>query len=130
MKSFSMSALFAAAPEQIYCAWLDPDGHTAMTGAEAAGSGAVGGEFTAWDGYISAKTLELVPNRRIVQAWRTSEFSAEDPDSRLTVEFDPVEGGTRVTLHHSEIASGAENYQQGWEDYYFAPMRAHFGPTP
>lgn len=127
MNSFRVCAVIPASAEQIYQAWLDAKSHAAMTGAEAGGSGEVGGEFSAWDGYITAKTLELVPNQRIVQSWRTSEFPAGDPDSRLVVEFETVEGGTQVTVDHSHIATGGDNYLQGWQDYYFTPMKAYFG---
>lgn len=127
MHSFTVSAVFPVAPEVIYLAWLNPHAHGEMTGSEAEGTGDVGEMFTAWGGYIVATTLELTPRSRIVQAWRTSEFAPTDPDSRIEVRFEAAEGGTRVTITHSEITSGADNYRQGWEDYYFAPMRAYFG---
>ena len=34
----------------------------------------------------------------VVQAWRTTQFSAEDPDSRLEITFEPAESGTRVRV--------------------------------
>ena len=61
-----------------------------------------------------------------MQAWRTSAFHDDDPNSRLTVALKPVAGGTRVTLSHSDIARGAEGYKQGWKDYYFTPMKEYF----
>jgi uncharacterized protein YndB with AHSA1/START domain len=78
-----LSIPLAATPEEIYSAWLSSEGHTAMTGSPARVHGKLGGEFTAWDGYIFGKTLELDPPRRIVQAWRTTEFPQGSPEWRL-----------------------------------------------
>ena len=60
----------------------------------------MGGLFTAWDGYITGSNRELLEGRRIVQAWRTTEFPKESPDSLLTVYFDPEGEGTHLTLVH------------------------------
>lgn len=117
-----------APPEEVYVAWLDGDAHGEMTGGEATCDPRVGGAYTAWEGYISGRILELDPPTRIVQSWRSTEFPPGAPDSRLEVELSPGEGGgTRLALRHSEIPAGqGERYRQGWEDHYFAPMREWF----
>ena len=98
-----------------------------MTGSTAKVTGKVGGKFSAWDGYISGRTLELTPDQRIVQAWRTTEFPEEAPDSRLELVLEKVASGTKVTLTHSEMPEDqVESYRQGWEDFYFKPMKAFF----
>lgn len=98
-----------------------------MTGSAAKVQARVGGRFSAWDGYITGKTLELQAHTRIVQAWRTGEFAERDPDSRVEIVLENVEGGTTLILTHSGIPDGqAENYQTGWEEWYFAPMREYF----
>ena len=79
--------------------------------------------FTAWEGYISGKTLEKEPFSRIVQAWRTTEFLESDPDSTVEILFDPQGEGTMVTVRHSNLPSGQEeSHRQGWEQHYFEPM--------
>jgi len=124
---FTLSAVLPASPTAIYRAWLSSEGHAAMTGNPARVEAGLGGTFTAWDGYIWGKTLELEPNRRIVQAWRTSEFPEESPDSRVEILLEPVNGDTKITVIHTQIPEGqAESYKQGWEEFYFAPMRAYF----
>ena len=126
-KSFEVAEVFAASPEEIYHAWLDSAEHAQMTGGgPAQATPEVGAEFSAWDGYISGKNLELVPGKRIVQAWRTTEFAESDADSRLEVQLEAVDGGTRVTLRHSNLPSDGEQYRQGWLDYYFTPMKEFF----
>ena len=102
--AFTLSDTIPATPRQIYDAWLDSDGHTAMTGGAATASPVEGAAFTAWDDYISGRNLALEPGRRIVQSWRTTRFTAEDADSQIEVLLEPVAGGTRLTLHHTECA--------------------------
>jgi uncharacterized protein YndB with AHSA1/START domain len=114
-------------PERVYRAWLDSAEHGAISGGRAEIQATVGGRFTAWDGYIQGTTLELEPPRRILQSWRTTDFPAESPDSSLEALFEAAEGGTRVRLVHSQIPDGqGEDYRQGWEEYYFAPMQEYF----
>jgi activator of HSP90 ATPase len=122
---FKISAIISATPAEIYKAWLSTKGHTAMTGSPAKVSGK---KFTAWDGYIFGLTLELESDQRIVQAWRTSEFPDDAPDSHLEILLEKTKGGTKVTLTHTEIPPGqADSYKLGWKDFYFKPMKAYFG---
>jgi activator of HSP90 ATPase len=124
---FTIPTEFPATAETIFRAWLSSDGHSAMTGSAAKVEPRVAGKFTAWDGYMTGKTLELKPYSRIVQTWRTSEFAETDPDSKIEVTLKAVKGGTRLTLTHSGIPDGqAESYRSGWEEWYFTPMRAYF----
>lgn len=124
---FNLKTQLSAEREKVFKAWLSSDGHSAMTGSPARIEPRVGGKFSAWDGYITGKTLELKPYSRIVQAWRTSEFEESDPDSRVEIELEAVKGGTRLTLTHSNIPAGqAESYKSGWEEWYFSPMQEYF----
>jgi len=126
--SFTLYIILPVSAETIFNAWINTEGHTAMTGSPANVDGKIGGEFTAWDGYISGKTLELESPSRIVQAWRTSEFPEDAPDSRVEILLDEIEGGTQVTLTHSDMPEDqVDSYKKGWEDFYFKPMREYFG---
>ncbi|HEX4444555.1 MAG TPA: SRPBCC domain-containing protein [Galbitalea sp.] len=124
---FEQTATIPATPSAIYDAWMSSAEHTAMTGAGARVDPAIGGEFSAWDGYISGTTLELGPGRRIVQTWRTAEFATDDPDSIIEVTFEPVPAGTLLTLAHRNVPSGQRGYEDGgWESNYFEPMISYF----
>ena len=125
-ESITLWEIFPASPREIYDAWLS-SAHGKMVGSTATVDPRVGGAFTAWDGYIRGTTLELEPYRRIVQAWRTTEFSAASPDSRLELLLEQVEGGTRLTIRHTEIPEGqSASLEQGWIDHYFRPMKEYF----
>ena len=124
---FVVSCELPADPASIYRAWLSSEEHSAMTGADAVVDPVVGGEFTAWDGYITGRTLELEADRHIAQSWRTSEFTAQQADSRIDVRLDATAAGTLVTLTHSGVPADQLGYEQGgWEDSYFGPMREYF----
>ena len=124
---FEVSAWIPASPEEIYTAWLDSDCHTQMTGGEAKVSSEVGEEFEAWDGYITGRNLELDYGKHIVQSWRTVEFDDGEPASFIDIVLTPGAGGTLVRLIHMNLPADGDQYEQGWVDNYFEPMKAYFG---
>jgi uncharacterized protein YndB with AHSA1/START domain len=127
MESIRLTTTLLADPLEVYRAWLSGARHTAMTGGAATSEQRKGGVFTAWDGYISGKHLELEPGARILQTWRTIEFPGGAPDSRLEIRLAKVAQGTRLTLLQSGIPDGqGEMYSDGWQEHYFAPMSRYF----
>ncbi len=130
LETVRVTAVLPASADRVYAAWLDSREHTRMTGSEAAVDPRVGGEHSAWDGYIEGRILELEPGRRIVQAWRTTDFPLGHTDSRLEVHLLDVEGGCEVTLVHAEIPEGqGAQYEQGWRDHYLEPMAKYFAKS-
>ena len=123
---FEISDIFSAQPEQVYDAWLDSGGHSKMTGGVAEASAEAGGEFTAWDGYISGKNLELEPGKRILQSWRTQEFENSEADSELEIVLEGVPEGPRLCLKHTKLPDHGMQYKDGWVEHYFEPMKAYF----
>jgi uncharacterized protein YndB with AHSA1/START domain len=124
---FTLTEVIPATPQAIYDAWLDSDGHTGMTGGKAEMSKSPGGGYTAWDGYISGKNLELEPGRRIVQSWRTTQFPQGHGDSKIMVTLIPAEGGTLLKLVHTDVPDGQTSYEKGgWQTHYFEPMKKYF----
>jgi hypothetical protein len=84
-------------------------------------------EVSAYDGYINGRNLELVPAERIVQSWRTTQFTDEHEDSVITVTLEDADTGALLTLVHTNVPDDQISYEQGgWEEYYFEPMKAYF----
>ena len=126
-RTIKLSVQLNAAPEKLYNAWLNSEEHSRFTGAEAVIENKIGGEFSAWDGYIEGTTNELYPNTKIVQAWRTTDFPDGSPDSRLEILLEPEGEMTMLTLVHSGIPEGMEKeFEHGWLDYYFEPMKNYY----
>ena len=104
--SFQLEIVVAAEPQRVFTAWMDAREHASFTGGgEATIESWNGGRFTAWDGYIHGIFLGVEAGKRVVQTWRTAEFSPEMRDSRVAVEFEPVRGGTRVRIRHNDLPS-------------------------
>ena len=90
-------------------------------------SGAVGGKFTAWEGYIFGRNLELVRGKKIVQEWSTTEWPEGYPPSRLEITLTKSREGTTLRMVHSRVpASQRADYAQGWKDSYWNPLKEYF----
>ena len=111
--AFTLTTTIPASAQEIYDAWLDSLTHSEMTRGEASMSDEVDAEVSAWDRYITGRNLELVPGERIVQSWRTTQFTDEHEDSIITVTLQEVEGGTLLTLVHSNVPDEQTSYEQG-----------------
>jgi uncharacterized protein YndB with AHSA1/START domain len=82
----------------------------------------VGGPFTLFGGYITGRHIELVPNERIVQAWRTGGW---DPGVYSIAKFELVEqgSGTKIVFDHTGFPKGkAEVLASGWKAHYWEPL--------
>ena len=102
--TFTLTATIPASPQEIYEAWLDSLGHSEMTGGEARMSEEIGAEVSAWDDYISGRNLELIPGERIVQTWRTSEFTDEHEDLVISIVLAEVDDGTLLDARAQQRA--------------------------
>jgi activator of HSP90 ATPase len=126
-KTVKQSIILPATPTDVYEAMLQAKKHAAFTGSKATCSPRVGGKFTAYDGYIWGKNLELVKSKKIVQEWQTADWPAGALPSIVEFTFEARKGGTKLTMVHSDVpAEQAESYRQGWIDYYWDPMREYF----
>lgn len=124
---FSIKTKIKTSPKQIYHAWLTSKAHGAMTGGDAKCSSKVGGKFSAWDGYILGKNLELIKDKYIKQSWRTIEFDQDQPDSILEIALKEIKPGiTELTLSHSVLLPKDFKYKKGWVENYFDPMKVYF----
>jgi len=125
--AFTLTTTIPASPQEIYEAWLDSVVHSEMTGSEASMSEETGAQVSAWDGYITGRNLELVPGERIVQSWRTTQFTNEHEDSQIIVTLEAVEDGTLLTLEHTNVPDAQKSYEEGgWQKHYFDPMKEYF----
>lgn len=111
-----------AAPQEVCDALMDSRKHTIFSGAKAVIDPTVGGTFSAYDGYITGANVELIPGKKIVQAWHASDWP-DDTMSTVTFLFSPMKAGTKLTFTHEGIpADDFANIKQGWIDFYWEPM--------
>jgi activator of HSP90 ATPase len=122
-KSIRQSVIIRASPHEVYEALMDSKKHAEFTGGRASISREVGGKFSAFDGYAEGVNLELVPDKKIVQTWRAEDWP-EGHYSKVTFSLVKVAGGTRLTFTQTGIPEEQqEDVSQGWEDYYWTPMK-------
>ena len=70
----SGSIFHNATPAKLYEFFMNSAKHTAATGMPAKISRKVGGKWSAFGGMLLGKNLVVIPNRMIVQTWRSSEW--------------------------------------------------------
>jgi activator of HSP90 ATPase len=81
-----------------------------------------GGAFTVFGGHIVGRQVELVPNGRIVQAWRVVDWSAGFY-SIAKLELVEQGSGTKIVFDHTGFPKGqADHLAEGWKANYWEPL--------
>jgi activator of HSP90 ATPase len=133
-ESIHQEPAFKASPKRVYQALIDTaqfDKVIQLSGAMQSRklgskpteiSREAGGAFTLFGGYITGRHVELVPDQRIVQAWRAGRW---DPGVYSIARFELVEqgSGTKILFDHTGFPKGdAEALASGWKAHYWEPL--------
>jgi activator of HSP90 ATPase len=118
-----------AAPARIYEILLDAKQFAAFSKDTAEIQPQVGGSFKLFGGRIEGRNVELVPNQRVVQAWRSAAWPAGD---YTIVRFVLVArgSGTHIIFDQAGILKDSGEWKQldmGWPSNYWEPLRKHLG---
>ncbi len=117
---------FNATPEKLYEALLNSKQFTEFSGRPAEINREVGGAFSLFKGHIIGRNLELVPNQRIVQAWRVVTWP-EGAYSIVSFQLKPQASGTHLVFDHIGFPEGLhEHLAQGWEENYWSLLKKYF----
>jgi activator of HSP90 ATPase len=123
MKIINQTIDFKVSSHDVYEALMDSEKHAQFTGDDANISREVGGKFTAWGDYLNGINLKLVPDSKIVQSWRASDWP-EGYYSEVTFAFEQIADGTRLTFTQTGVPDEFyDDINQGWIDYYWTPMK-------
>jgi activator of HSP90 ATPase len=86
-----------------------------------------GGAFTLFGGHIVGRQIELVPNARIVQAWRVATWSA-GVYSIARFELAEQGPGTKLVFEHVGFPEGqGQHLAEGWKANYWEPLEKYLG---
>jgi len=126
MKTIKQSVTLKATAHEIYEALMDSRRHSEFTGEEANISREIGGRFTAYGEYIEGVNLELIPDKKIVQTWRASDWP-EGHYSKVTFSLEEVKDSTRLVFTQTGVPEEYyDDVSQGWRDWYWTPMKEMF----
>jgi activator of HSP90 ATPase len=134
-ESIHQEVSFQASRRQVYAALTSAKEFDAMTrlsdaltlvtapGAKATAiSPEVGGPFTLFGGYITGRHLEMVPDERLVQAWRAGSWK---PGDYSIVKFALSADGPacKLVLDHRGFPEGqGASLAYGWGVHYWEPL--------
>lgn len=126
---------FAASPHRLYAALTDAAQFHKVTmlsevmrgglpagAAPTAISPAAGGRFTLFGGVITGRHIELVPDTRLVQAWRDSDWKP-GVFSLVRFELASLGSGTTMKFEHTGFPDAAATHlSAGWKANYWEPL--------
>jgi activator of HSP90 ATPase len=116
---------FKSTPQRIYEILLDSKRFAAFTGMPAEIDPKTGGALTMFGGLVVGRNIELLPNQRIVQAWRPTHW---DPSVYSVVKFElkPRNSETLIILHHTGFPEGEfDHLDPGWKLRYWDPLKKY-----
>jgi activator of HSP90 ATPase len=125
-KTIKQKVVFKTSPQVIYDLLTESEKYTAITGKKAVIGKKAGDAFSVHGGQAIGLIVELVPHKRMVQAWRGHSF----PDgifSMATFNLEPTaEGHTQLTLVHRGVPKNMiPSVEQGWRKYHWDPIKKY-----
>jgi activator of HSP90 ATPase len=124
--SITQQALIAAEPAEVYAVLADADALSALSGMSGVPGRSAGEEFSAFDGNVTGRQIELVPGQRLVQAWRFPQF-APGTYSMVSFTLTAEAGGTRLVIQqHGEPDDWHDHIDANWPTFYLTPLENHF----
>jgi activator of HSP90 ATPase len=116
---------FTASPARLYEALLDAKQFAAFSGRAAKIDRKPGGACDLFDGHIIARNVELVPNQRVVQAWRPADWPA-GVWSIVRFELHANGTGTHLVFDHIGFPEGAHDHlSSGWDQNYWSLLKKY-----
>jgi uncharacterized protein YndB with AHSA1/START domain len=125
VRNLKQNVTIRATPHAVYSALVDPKEHAKFTGAKAQMDARPGGHFTAYNKDLEGHVLELIPDRRIVLAWRANGW----PKSHWSIaQFVLTKSGKSTKLEFSQFGVPLSDWGgivQGWKQFYWAPLKTY-----
>jgi activator of HSP90 ATPase len=123
-KTIKQKVKFKAKPKVVYELLADSRKHSTVTGEKAVIGKKAGSAFSAYGGYIKGINVELVPGKRIVQAWQGAEFPKGIFSMAAFVLSPTNDGGTELVLTHRGVPKHLiPAIEKGWREYYWDKMK-------
>jgi activator of HSP90 ATPase len=115
---------FDAPPHDVFEALAHGDRFAAATGAPARSGPVPGSDFALFGGAIVGRQIEVVPDERLVQAWRVASWPA-GVYSLARFEIRRTDAGSELEFSHLGFpAEEREHLDAGWHRMYWSPLQA------
>jgi activator of HSP90 ATPase len=137
-ESIHQEPIFKATPDRVYEALSDAKQFEMVSQLSAAMQSGMtlgnkptqisqeaGGTFTLFGGHIVGRQVELVPNERIVQAWRVVTWN---PGVYSIAKFELTKQGssTKLVFDHVGFPDGqGQHLAEGWKANYWEPLQKY-----
>jgi len=119
-----------AAPERVFHVLLDAKEFAAFTGMPATIDPSAGGAFNTFGGLIEGRNIEIIADRRIVQAWRPTSWES-GVYSIVRFDLTASSSGTTLVLDHSGFPEGEfDHLDPGWHMRYWDPLKTYLASHP
>lgn len=123
-KTIKQKVKFKASPKTIYQCISDSKKVTSLTGETAVISNQIGGTFSTMSGKVSGIIVDLAPSKRMVQAWRRSDFPEGIYSMATFTLKETSEGGTEVVLTHRGVPKELiPDVEESWRQNYWDKIR-------
>jgi len=117
---------FNATPQKLYEALLNSKQFAEFSGRPAEINREIGGAFSLFKGHIVGRNVELVPNERIVQAWRGVTWP-EGAYSIVRFGLNPQRSGTHLVFDHIGFPEVLHDHlASGWDQNYWSLLKKYF----
>jgi activator of HSP90 ATPase len=125
-KTIKQKVHFNAPPEVIYGLLADSKKYSSVTGKKAKIGKSAGAAFSVYGGQATGIMVELVRNKRIVQAWRGHSFP-EGIFSMATFNLKPTakEGTELILIHRGVPKELIPSIELGWRKYNWDPIKKY-----
>ncbi len=120
-----------ATARDLYDLYMDEKKHSMATAAPAKISQKEGGRYSAHDGYITGKNLQLVKDKLIVQTWRAQDWADSDLDSTFILSMEQKEKDTVLQVVHAHVPDRqVKDIDKGWRTFYWGPWKKYLSGKP
>ena len=127
MKTFKKIFNISAEPSDVYAALTNPYTIALWSGYSAVMSEEEGSEFSLWEGDITGRNIQIIPNQKVVQEWF---FGDQEVKSIVTIVIEPDRENSKVTVEHTNIPDeDFADIAEGWREYYFGAINNFFNPN-
>ena len=111
---------------RVFKALTDERQFAEVTGADAVSLKPEAGEpFSLFGGHITGRNVELVADRRLVQAWRAASWP-EGVYSIVNFGLEDAGGGTKLVFEHTGFPEEAhDELEPGWVKMYWEPLKRY-----